>query len=120
MLQNKANFGFRTLGSAPEWRYLDPGSAERLANVPRDFDRAGCIAVNTDRVRAHLDDFPGHRNHLAVPDHPHHAIGYLPGLMQHSTSLAARYQRAVILIRAVGEHFVHHRQVGRFSSANQL
>ena len=96
-----------------------PASFNALRKSARDIDCAGRVAVNADGVGAHLDDLAGHRDHRAVLHHPHHARGDLVGIVQHRAGLAARHQRAVVLIGAVGEDFMHHRQVGGLSSLHQ-
>src|SRR5262249_48438378 len=105
---------------ALEWRDVDAAVFQRLPYASGDLDRGGVVTVDANRVGAHLDDLAGHGDHGAVLHHPHHAIGNLPGVVQQRARLAARDQIAVVLIGAVSEHLMRHRQVGTFAGLDKL
>src|SRR5262245_58962484 len=65
-----------------ERRNLDSGSLQRRAHAARDLDRTVRVAVDADRVGAHLDHLAGDGNDRAVLHHPYHPISNCLGVMQ--------------------------------------
>ena len=82
--------------------------------------RAGRVPVRANRRDAHRDLFALAVEHHAFSRHAHGASDHFPGIVDDGARLAARGQRSVRFVRAVGKTFGGHRETSSLTGAKEL
>lgn len=85
--------------------HVDAGRLERIADPLRERERMRAVAVQADRLRVERHPFARDRAHALAADHLERAREHLVFVVDERARLAARHERAVRAIAAVGEHF---------------